>query len=126
MLQVIGAGKGGHAARDERQNQNEAVGGSHELAKTHRGFDRDFGAHVLGIARLLPLSGTCRAHGIRRNVSSTHRASSYTDSNRPGPRMRCTSSDEVASLVAYVCSELASATTGAALRVDGGVVRSIA
>ena len=33
--------------------------------------------------------------------------------------------DEVASLVAYVCSPLASATNGAALRVDGGVVRSI-
>jgi NAD(P)-dependent dehydrogenase (short-subunit alcohol dehydrogenase family) len=32
---------------------------------------------------------------------------------------------EVASLVAYVCSPLSSATTGAALRVDGGVVRSI-
>ncbi len=34
--------------------------------------------------------------------------------------------DEVASLVAYVCSERASATTGTALRVDGGVVRAIA
>ena len=33
---------------------------------------------------------------------------------------------EVASLVAYVCSTAASATTGAALRVDGGVVRAIA
>ncbi|WP_369855743.1 SDR family NAD(P)-dependent oxidoreductase [Candidatus Thalassolituus haligoni] len=31
---------------------------------------------------------------------------------------------EVASMVAYICSPLASATTGAALRVDGGVVRS--
>jgi NAD(P)-dependent dehydrogenase (short-subunit alcohol dehydrogenase family) len=31
---------------------------------------------------------------------------------------------EVASLVAYVASPLASATTGAALRVDGGVIRS--
>lgn len=31
---------------------------------------------------------------------------------------------EVASMVAYVCSPLASATTGAALRVDGGVVKS--
>jgi NAD(P)-dependent dehydrogenase (short-subunit alcohol dehydrogenase family) len=32
---------------------------------------------------------------------------------------------EVASLVAYLCSPLASATTGAALRVEGGVIRSI-
>jgi NAD(P)-dependent dehydrogenase (short-subunit alcohol dehydrogenase family) len=33
--------------------------------------------------------------------------------------------DEVANLVVYVCSPYASATTGAALRVDGGVVDSI-
>jgi NAD(P)-dependent dehydrogenase (short-subunit alcohol dehydrogenase family) len=33
--------------------------------------------------------------------------------------------DEVAAMIAYVCSERASATTGAALRVDGGVVRAI-
>src|SRR5271154_4813590 len=32
--------------------------------------------------------------------------------------------EEVASLVAYVASPVASATTGAALRVDGGVIRS--
>jgi len=33
--------------------------------------------------------------------------------------------DEVAALVTYVASELSSATNGAALRVDGGVVRAI-
>jgi NAD(P)-dependent dehydrogenase (short-subunit alcohol dehydrogenase family) len=33
---------------------------------------------------------------------------------------------EVAALITFVCSAPASATTGAALRVDGGVVRSIA
>jgi len=32
---------------------------------------------------------------------------------------------EVAAMIAYVCSTAASATTGAALRVDGGVVRAI-
>jgi NAD(P)-dependent dehydrogenase (short-subunit alcohol dehydrogenase family) len=32
---------------------------------------------------------------------------------------------EVAALVTFVCSPLSSATNGAALRVDGGVVRSI-
>jgi len=33
--------------------------------------------------------------------------------------------DEVAAMVAFVCSPLSSATNGAALRVDGGVVQSI-
>jgi NAD(P)-dependent dehydrogenase (short-subunit alcohol dehydrogenase family) len=33
--------------------------------------------------------------------------------------------DEVAAMIVYLCSAQASATTGAALRVDGGVVRSI-
>lgn len=37
---------------------------------------------------------------------------------------RFASPDEVASLVVYLCSPLASATNGAAMRVDGGVVRS--
>jgi NAD(P)-dependent dehydrogenase (short-subunit alcohol dehydrogenase family) len=38
---------------------------------------------------------------------------------------RFATTDEVANMVVYVCSEQASATTGAALRVDGGVSRSI-
>jgi NAD(P)-dependent dehydrogenase (short-subunit alcohol dehydrogenase family) len=33
--------------------------------------------------------------------------------------------EEVAELVAFVCSPLSSATNGAALRADGGVVRAI-
>jgi NAD(P)-dependent dehydrogenase (short-subunit alcohol dehydrogenase family) len=37
---------------------------------------------------------------------------------------RFASPEETASLVAYVASPLASATTGAALRVDGGVIKS--
>jgi NAD(P)-dependent dehydrogenase (short-subunit alcohol dehydrogenase family) len=39
---------------------------------------------------------------------------------------RFASIDEVAAMIAYVCGEPASATTGAALRVDGGVIRAIA
>ena len=39
---------------------------------------------------------------------------------------RFTTTDEVANMVVYLCSEQASGTTGAALRVDGGVLRQIA
>jgi len=38
---------------------------------------------------------------------------------------RMATSEEVANLVVYLCGEPASATTGAALRVDGGVVRAV-
>jgi NAD(P)-dependent dehydrogenase (short-subunit alcohol dehydrogenase family) len=34
--------------------------------------------------------------------------------------------DEVANMIVYACSQQAAATTGAALRVDGGVVDTIA
>jgi NAD(P)-dependent dehydrogenase (short-subunit alcohol dehydrogenase family) len=46
-----------------------------------------------------------------------HRASSVIQ--------RMASVEEVANLVIYVCSQQASATSGAALRVDGGVVDDI-
>ena len=38
---------------------------------------------------------------------------------------RFTTIDEVANLIVYLCSPRASATTGSAIRVDGGVVRAI-
>ena len=39
---------------------------------------------------------------------------------------RFATTDEIGAMIAYICSARASATTGAALRVDGGVVRAIA
>jgi NAD(P)-dependent dehydrogenase (short-subunit alcohol dehydrogenase family) len=38
---------------------------------------------------------------------------------------RASSVEEVANMVVYVCSPQASSTTGAALRVDGGVIDSL-
>ena len=37
---------------------------------------------------------------------------------------RYATAEEVANLICYVCSEASSATNGASLRVDGGVVRT--
>jgi NAD(P)-dependent dehydrogenase (short-subunit alcohol dehydrogenase family) len=51
----------------------------------------------------------------------------FFSSARPSSLLqRFATPDEVASMAAYVCSALASATNGTALRVDGGVVRAIA
>jgi NAD(P)-dependent dehydrogenase (short-subunit alcohol dehydrogenase family) len=51
----------------------------------------------------------------------------FFDKNRPTSIIRrFITPAEVASMVAYVASPLASATTGAALRVEGGIIKSIA
>jgi NAD(P)-dependent dehydrogenase (short-subunit alcohol dehydrogenase family) len=50
----------------------------------------------------------------------------FVKTHRPSSLIRRIAEvEEVANMVVYVCSEQASATTGAALRVDGGIVRSI-
>jgi NAD(P)-dependent dehydrogenase (short-subunit alcohol dehydrogenase family) len=54
---------------------------------------------------------------VERDFISTHRHSSLIN--------RLATVDEVANLSVYLASEQASATTGSAMRVDGGVVRSI-
>jgi NAD(P)-dependent dehydrogenase (short-subunit alcohol dehydrogenase family) len=58
------------------------------------------------------------AAAMEREFFSTARPSSILQ--------RFATPDEVAAMITYVCSVQASATTGAALRVDGGVVRAIA
>ena len=55
---------------------------------------------------------------VEREFISTHRPTSLIQ--------RLATTEEVANLCVYLASEQASATTGASMRVDGGVVRSIA
>ncbi|NUU04012.1 SDR family NAD(P)-dependent oxidoreductase [Herbaspirillum robiniae] len=80
------------------------------------------------------LPGPTKSRGVGDFVEDMARSSDKTfaqveaeffDHVRPTSLIkRFGTPQEVASLVAYVCSPLASATTGAALRVDGGVVKS--
>jgi NAD(P)-dependent dehydrogenase (short-subunit alcohol dehydrogenase family) len=54
-------------------------------------------------------------------------AAEFVKQHRPTSLLqRFASVEEVANMVVYVCSPQASATNGAALRVEGGVVRTIA
>lgn len=69
------------------------------------------------VSQLAASTGRSEAD-VERDFFKTARPSSVIQ--------RFATTAEVAALIAYVCSTQASATTGAALRVDGGVVRSIA
>ncbi|MFJ9989537.1 SDR family NAD(P)-dependent oxidoreductase [Pseudomonas putida] len=78
------------------------------------------------------LPGPTRSEGVSEFVNKLSGGQSFEDFEktffeqaRPSSLLkRFTTPEEVANMVAYVCSAAASATTGAALRVDGGVVRS--
>jgi NAD(P)-dependent dehydrogenase (short-subunit alcohol dehydrogenase family) len=63
-----------------------------------------------------------RQRGVDRSVVEAE----FFQTARPSSLIRRFATvEEVANMIVYVCSPLASATNGAALRVDGGVVRSI-
>ena len=82
------------------------------------------------------LPGPTRSDGVveffaklakEQGLSKAEMEREFIARNRPSSLIRRLATvDEVANMVVYVCSPQASATTGAALRVDGGVVRSIA
>lgn len=61
-----------------------------------------------------------------KNVDRATAGKSLVTEFRPTSLLkRPATTDEVAAMVTFVCSPLSSATNGAALRVDGGVVRAI-
>ncbi|MCP1932629.1 NAD(P)-dependent dehydrogenase (short-subunit alcohol dehydrogenase family) [Bradyrhizobium elkanii] len=54
-------------------------------------------------------------------------ASNFVKQHRPTSLLqRFASTEEIANLVVYACSKQASATNGAALRAEGGIVNTIA
>jgi NAD(P)-dependent dehydrogenase (short-subunit alcohol dehydrogenase family) len=69
------------------------------------------------------MKASAKEQGITQEEAEQH----FLKTMRPTTLLnRFATTEEVANLVVYVCSEQASATTGTSLRVDGGVVRTIA
>jgi NAD(P)-dependent dehydrogenase (short-subunit alcohol dehydrogenase family) len=65
--------------------------------------------------------------GMEGGSSAEEKAKAFIKEHRPSSIIqRAATVEEVANMVVYVASPQASATTGAALRVDGGVVDTIA
>lgn len=62
----------------------------------------------------------------QRGITIAEMEKEFFATQRPSSLLkRFIKPDEVANLIAYVASPLSSATNGAALRVDGGVVRAV-
>lgn len=72
------------------------------------------------------VAGMLQSEIERTGASLEDVAKSFVMEHRPSSIIqRAATVEEVANMVVYVCSTQASATTGAALRVDGGVVDDI-
>jgi NAD(P)-dependent dehydrogenase (short-subunit alcohol dehydrogenase family) len=97
-----------------------------------RGLAETYPGSGVTINSVLP--GPTRSEGASQMLQSTAQEGqsleeverSFIANERPTSLIqRFATPEEVANMVVYVCSPQASATTGAALRVDGGVVRAI-
>lgn len=98
-----------------------------------RGLAREFGGCGVTVNAVLP--GPTRTEGISTMLANesarTGRAVGeleqefFTVARPTSIIQRLSEPQEVAAMVAYACSDLASSTTGATLRVEGGIVTGI-
>jgi NAD(P)-dependent dehydrogenase (short-subunit alcohol dehydrogenase family) len=96
------------------------------LAESVAGSGVTVNSILAGPTRSEGVSGFVGGVAAQKGVSEAQVEKEFFETVRPSSLIkRFASTEEVASLVVYVASERSSATTGAALRVDGGVVRSI-
>ena len=100
---------------------------SRGLAESVAGTGVTVNAVLPGPTRSEALSGWMKEAADSQGITQEAAEQQFLKTMRPTTLInRFATTDEVANMVVYVCSEQASATTGAALRVDGGVVRFVA
>ena len=96
------------------------------LAESVAGSKVTVNSILAGPTRSEGVSGFVGELAAQKGVSEAQVEMEFFETIRPSSLIkRFATTEEVASLVVYMASERSSATTGAALRVDGGVVRSI-
>jgi NAD(P)-dependent dehydrogenase (short-subunit alcohol dehydrogenase family) len=98
-----------------------------------RGLAREFGGSGVTVNAVLP--GPTRTEGIstmlaneskRTGKSARKLEQEFFSVARPTSIIqRLSEPQEIAAMVAYACSDLASSTTGASLRVEGGIVTGL-
>ena len=98
-----------------------------------RGLAESVAGTGITVNSILP--GPTKSRGVKDFVASLGKAEGKTfeqseaeffQNSRPTSLIkRFAAPEEVAALVTYIASPLASATTGAALRADGGIVKSV-
>jgi len=100
---------------------------SRGLAETVAGTGVTVNAVLPGPTRSESLLGWMKGIAESKGITEEEAEAQFLQSMRPTSLInRFATTGEVANMVVYVCSEQASATSGAALRVDGGVVRYVA
>ncbi len=96
------------------------------LAETTAGTGVTVNSILPGPTRSEGVEGFVSQMAKSRNVEPSVVEKEFFETVRPSSLLkRFATTEEVAALVAFVASPLSSATNGAALRADGGVVRSI-
>lgn len=99
---------------------------SRGLAETTIGTGVTVNAVLPGPTRSEGVEGFVKNMAAQQGKSAAEVEKDFFKNVRPSSLLqRFATNEEVANLVAYVASPLSAATNGAALRVDGGVVRSI-
>ncbi|MDB4952303.1 MAG: Short-chain dehydrogenase/reductase [Gemmatimonadetes bacterium] len=97
------------------------------LAETLAGTGVTVNSVLPGPTATEGLTGFVAGQAEQRGVDAATVERDFFQNARPSSIVqRFLTTDEIASLITYLCGEPASGTTGAALRVDGGVVRAIA
>jgi NAD(P)-dependent dehydrogenase (short-subunit alcohol dehydrogenase family) len=100
---------------------------SRGLAELTAGSGVTVNAVLAGPTRTEGVEVMLRSMAAQLGISAEEAGSSFVKEHRPTSLLqRFSSVEEVANMVVYVCSKEASATNGAALRVEGGIIHTIA